>query len=291
MPYWVHSAPDHHQPARNLESTRRCSRGDRCTSGQPGPGDNGEDVFIPAWADSPSPFCRRDHRAVMYALVALPARYADLRSKLGEKPPAHGDKIRLSRTAPVPLRLDYDALMYDVDATLTSWEARVQTAAQLAASPALAARRRHMFRVAAATRVLEAHFDLLLSLPPAVMTRLYPLSAQLAVPPGATGCVHPYAGFAEIHFQLDGPAAGRELLALNQRARSLLGETVPPRERLIGVPCKHCDALALEDALPEYKSHCTECGHLLTEGEYRDHVTQWAVWARAQQHPALPEAS
>lgn len=290
MAYWVHSDP---QSPGESRSRRRCCRGDRCASGQPTPPDDGGEAgYTPEWADPPSPFCRRDTRHVMYALVALPARYGDLRRLLGDKPAGHGDKITMSRTPPTPLRLDYDALMYDTWAVLTSWEARVQEAAQLAWSPAMAARRRHQFAVAAAVKVLEAHFDRLLALPAAGMTRMIPLAAQMVLPPQLTGGhVHPYAGFAEVDVMLDGAAAGRELLALNQRARSLLGETIPPRERLTGVPCKHCDALALEDASPEYKSHCTECGHLLTPGEYKDHVARWAAWARAQQSAALLEAS
>jgi hypothetical protein len=231
---------------------------------------------------------------VARALVALPARYVHLWTLLGEKGPRAGDKITMSRTPPVPVNLQVDALLRDFVAIVVSWEERLRTAAGDDVDTELTRRRRDERALSTAVRYLEPRLDDLLALPAEPMMRAMAVIAARTLEPGTLGLVHPAAGYAEVVLALDGAAAGREILHLAYRARSAAGETVPPPVRLAGVPCARpeCEHMALEEVPGDvYKSECTICGHLMTHTEYRAHTIRWAKWARDQQAVPRLEAS
>jgi len=141
-------------------------------------------------------------------------------------------------------------------------------------------------------RLLTGRMDKLLTLPTARMTRNLSLPAAAKLLVKSDGVVHAHAGYAEVRLPLDGACAGQEILRLHHTARALLGETLPPPERLDGIPCRRCDALGLEAAPePEYKSVCTNCGDILTPDEYRTHTIRYSKWVAAQTTAVLLEAS
>lgn len=290
MPYRVRVA----ESAAIPRSARRCARGDRCPGAQAG--DDGE--MQPAWAEEAA-FCLRDYRHIARCLDELPEKYVELRSQIGSKSPQGDDRVSGSRTPPVPVRLDYDALIRDMLLVLTSWEEVLRTSASLTPlDTVMSRRRRDEIALTAAVALLTAHFDRLLALPVAPMRRIRSMRQAADLPPGTLGLVHPAGDYAEIIIELGGADAGLEIINLHYRARSVLRQTNPPPERLEGVPCRKCDLLALERAAPprspegtEYWSECSQCGHLMSRDEYVNWVKLYAAWVESQETAPLLEAS
>ena len=261
-------------------SDRRCARAEHCGNAEPT--DQG---LAGAWAEPGSPYCRRCTTAAARTLWAMPARYAWLRHHIGYKPAGHGDPVSGSREAPLPLRLDIDALICDMVLILVSWEERVADQAGLDRPAAdVSRRRRDEVAIPAAVATLHPRMDMLLQLPPQPMMRTATLTRNAPPPPaGSTGVVYPLAGFIRYNQELSGADAGREIFRLAWMSRRLLGETIPPPATLDGIPCKGCNVLALEVCGdPEYRSECAACGDLLTPGEYLEWVRWYAAWARDQ---------
>jgi hypothetical protein len=258
----------------------RCARGEHCANATTDDG-----ATVAAWADLPSPFCDRDTGTIAHVLTGLPEWYVALHLNMGEKPRGHHDRVSGgSRTPPVPVRLDVDALIRDMVLILMSWDERIADAHQLTRPATWLSRyRRDQVTIVATVNALTPRLPDLLQLPAQAMIRMYSLSAAADLPKGATGRVHRSAGFAEVYADLDGAAAGLELLRLDYRCRRTLGHTLPPPIQLDGMPCKRCEMLALEVAPePQYRSCCAECGDLLTAGEYREWACRYAAWARQQ---------
>ena len=85
--------------------------------------------------------------------------------------------------------------------------------------------------------VLGAHLNVLLALEPGPMMRSVPLKSH--IDPDLVTML-----------MLGGQDAGEEILQLHRSALLVLGEIVKQRETLDGVPCKRCEAMALERAEP-----------------------------------------
>lgn len=276
---------------------RRCARGEHCPGAQAA-----EDGSVtPDWAEYDSPFCRRDRDHAGRCLASLPEWYVRLRAGLGDKRQQSDERVSGSRTAPVPVRLDYDALIRDMLFVLCSWEERVREAAELEVlDTELSRHRRDERSLPGAVTVLTAHFGLLLSLPAGPMRRYRSMRSAAQLPPGTPGIVRPLAGYAEIVLPLSGADAGNEIMHLHYRARSSLGETRPPAERLEGVPCRQCDQVGLERASAwsasdaadtDAWSECSACGHMMSRREYAEWTEMYAAWAEEQQAvPALEAA-
>jgi len=285
--YWVHSDPEA-PPAGDTK--RRCARGERCLDAIPG---EAEGTLAAGYAEPGLPFCRRDASAVGRALAGVPERYVHLRTVIGVKGQSGGDKVTMSRSAPLPVRLDVDALIRDMILILCSWDERIADLAQLTRPSAQLSRcRRDETVIPAAVAALAPRMDMLLKLQPAAMWRVLPIRFRRGQPPeipglaghaNPAGYAHPHAGYAEVNIDLDGAAAGLELLQLERRCRRTLGLTLPPPVTLDGIPCRRCEHLALEAAPePQYKSACADCGDLLTPEEYRTWTRTYEAWARAQ---------
>jgi hypothetical protein len=272
---------------RPAAAAARCARSERCSSATV---TDSQDP-IPAWADLPSPFCRKDTSRICRVLAEMPRRYVSLRLAIGQKPRLGEDsRVTGSRDAPIPVRLDIDALIRDMLLILVSWEERVADTADLTRpSAALSRRRRDEVAVPAAVRTLAPRIDILFTLPGAPMMRVKPIPSREKVVDwaaaltgtGVTGSVHPAAGYVVADIQLGGSDAGLEILNLGDRCRRALRETTPPPMLLDGIPCRRCEHLSLIAAPePEWKSECSECGDLLSLAEYGEHARRYAIWAK-----------
>jgi hypothetical protein len=267
-----------------MPDARLCARREHCGDAQPD-----ENGLVSARAKPGLPFCARCVGAIGRALAAMPQRHAWLRARIGEFP-ARAARVWVSGTRDprcAVIRLDVEALTRDMTETLCGWEERVADAEGLhRPGTALSRRRREKVALAGAVSTLgiPERLEVLLGLPPAPMARYVPLTRRMtAPPPGVTGWVHKTAGYMVINEDRSGADAGLDILSLSWQARRLLGEVIPPPERLDGVPCRACGALALEAcAEPEYRSWCAQCGDLLTPGEYLDWIRLYAARVRRQ---------
>lgn len=257
---WAHSDPS---GAVGDDGQRPCARGQWCASSVITVED-GQTRRDPALGYQS--FCPRDREHISRCLDELPGLYVRLHAELGAKGSGGGEHVSGSRDAPIPLRCDIDALMRLVTECLYSWHERVAAVASLSFPTAdLSRRRRDGIGIDAAVNVLGAHLDALLALDAEPMARSRPDGPALE--------------------DLDGAAAGLEILRLHYLARSLLGETRAKPQELLGVPCRNveCNLMALQRAdlpvsgdEPAWWSRCTGCGDKMTEDDYRAWVKRYA---------------
>lgn len=231
---------------------RECARGPRCSQARRDP-DSGELIG----AFGPRAFCAADETEIRRALADLPTVYAELREIIGD--PATGvdeTALRVRRAAPsVPLRVDIDAVLTSIEATVFMWEDRVR--ASLGAPPApYAGWDRRAERLAGACRLLGDRLALLLSLPLACMR----------VPEGMD-----YRGGAD---------AGLDILHVHERAERLARPHRPTF--LIPAHCPSCGAVGLLRRGGEDDAHCRSCRTTIGPAEYQDAVRVRAEQARAE---------
>lgn len=264
-PYWVHSQQD----APRSGPQRSCARDIYCCGSTVTIGDDGERVITPALCHET--FCPKCRLQVYRALGDIPELWVRLHCELGEKGIQGRERVDVSRSAPLPLRADIDALLREHVDILASWDERVRLAAGLVLPDTQAQRRRpdHGRMVAEFCATLQAHLDALLALPPDAMARCYPLHDLERIPEGAHGRTHLPAGYAEVTVELSGADAGEEILGLRYNARSVLGETRMTERLDVPCPDPSCDLLMLVRVQgSEYAAECRACGRLLTEQEY-----------------------
>lgn len=250
---------------------RLCAQGDYCR------GYRIEDnKRLPAL--TPRAFCVPCTALIDRHLDEIPELYARLFAELGNKGQG-GERVSGSRTPPVPVRLDIDALMREIVDVLASWDERVRVAAGLSfPGTEPARRRRDGIAVALYVQTLGGHMTTLLGLEGEATRRDIPLEdVQL----GDTGIVHVSAGYASVNRDLSGADAGLEILALHRRARAKLAET-RLRERL-DVPCPGCDALSMERVSgSDHAAECSLCDRKLDEDAYRLLVGQYAAYEKVR---------
>jgi hypothetical protein len=299
--YWIHSDPlEDGQPREHLD--RRCAQGVWCLDAELA-GEDG-DSKIGAWADGP--FCERCERRIAKCLREFTGPnglYQGLHGEIGEFTTSV-EHVSGSAEQQAQIRLDVDALMRLIATTLCGWEARVRAAAKLSPRD-LRLPVNSTESVDKASAVLGAHLAVLLALPGGWATRTIPLAPGRHGQPATIGAeIEAQYGDVEIvrlgvdHLtvgvELGGEDAGREILRLHYRARSLIGETNPRPVELVGVPCRReaCRRRGLVlDEDPSYRSSCPACGHLMTPGEYDVWVKQWAAYEDAKRRtPALGAA-
>lgn len=255
------------------DGQRPCARGQHCKSATVSYDDHGNPHREPALG--PRAFCELDRGEISRAVAKLPERYIELALRLGDK--TSSDGLRVSgggSSAPVPIRLDIEALMVQIVSVVASWEARVAEVARLTGVQGRPERRGSAEAGVALTRMcrtLSAHLDALLALQAWPMARFVGIkhAGQLAEQ-DVTGLVHPAAGYAEVNRDLGGADAGLELLALDRRCRRVLGWT-PQHERL-PVPCWECGNRAVlrldGGAGLEDRAECFECGEVYEEERF-----------------------
>lgn len=266
--YWQHDFRTNTRPGRPVpeDGQHHCSRGEWCASSVIVTED-GETRREPAYTFQS--FCPRDREHVAAALDDLPDLHARLSDELGEKRRGGGEKVTVSKSAPIPVNTAVDALMRDITETLVSWHERVADIARLSFPGGdLSRRRRDHVAVEAAVTALSGHLDALLALPPQPMWRTADDSRELE--------------------DLDGAAAGLEILHLHYLCRRLLGETRARAETFDGIPCRECEDIALEHAEPPSdpdehapKSRCASCGDVMDDEEFEAWADRYSTWAES----------
>lgn len=256
---------------------RPCSRGDRCRARTVTVVD-GQRLAAPAW--SYRTFCDADRARIAEHLADLPLLYVRTHMELGTLS-SSGERVSVSKTAPVPLSVGVDALLREVLAVLLSWEERVRAVARLIP---VEARRRDSAAIAAACRLLGAHLDALLALDAEPMLRYKTIPEAAKLPPGTPGVVRETAGYAEVILDLSGADAGAEILRLHARCSALLTDTRTPARHL-PVPCDGCSYAELYEVLtwdgrPD-GAKCRECGYEYSDNEYT--LLRGRVYAQEQE--------
>jgi hypothetical protein len=278
--YWAHSF----EASETLRDRQRsaagrqhpCQRGDFC-SGLAVTMDGAERVTSPALTYDV--FCGKCRDSVYRALGEIPELWVRLHCEIGVKGQG-GERVSMSRSAPIPLRADIDALLRECLDVLASWDERVRLAASLTLPDTQAARSRpdHGRQVCALARTLAAHLATLLQLPPDAMSRSFPLHDLSLIPEGCHGRTNRTGGYAEVTVDLSGADAGAEILALRHRARAKLGETRMTERLDVPCPDPSCDMLMLVRVQgSEYAAECKACGRLLSAPEYDQWVKLYAA--------------
>ena len=216
-------------------------------------------------------FCSACRLLIASCLSELPAAYVRLAGEIGEPSSQHAG-VRTPFGPRLPLRADVDELMRAIAEVLASWSERVRSTARLSVLDTRLSRlRSQAAAVADYTRLLEAHLTVLLALGPEPMVR----------------AVRAYSAEDEITLlELSGQQAGEEILRLHRSALLILGEIVPQREKLDGIPCKRCEEFALERAEPPSDkskeamwSRCASCSDMMSRAHYDDWSKWYGAWA------------
>lgn len=235
MTYWPHSDPT---PAGD-DGLRECARGEHCAA-RTTVIENGRPVVRPA--RTPRPFCDPCTARIRAAILDLPVRYLEISARLADRPRPDGPRVSGGTAAapPVPINLGHEALQREMVDVVLSWEEEVRTRARLA--PADTQQSRRAVQATTLNRscaVLAAHLPVLLALPPVPMRRSIDLSRRETLPQDAQVWEYPDAGWASYILDMDGTAAGIELLNLHHRALARLGWT--PQHHDLRTPCPNPD--------------------------------------------------
>ncbi len=288
--YWEYSfRSSESQRSRDKPSgqQRLCARGDYC-SGATVTLEDGEKVTSPALTHDV--FCRKCAEQVYRALGEIPELWVRLHCELGAKGQAT-ERVSMSRSAPLPLRADIDALLREHLDILASWDERLRMAAGLSLTDTQEQRLRpdHGRMVAAMSRLLMVHLDRLLALPADAMCRTFSLFDLDRIPEGAHGRTNRTGGYAEVTVDLAGADAGKEILGLRHKSRSVLGETRMVERLDVPCPDPTCDLLMLVRVQgSSYAAECKACGRLLSEAEYHAWVRLYAATLSHKDLPPLP---
>lgn len=215
------------------EGLHDCARGNHCAARTTAAASGGERVIVPA--QTYRTYCDPCRDRIRDCLEDLPARYRELRDRIGDKGRADGPRVSGGgRTPPIPINLGMDALIRQTEEIILSWDERVRALANLTdlAAPDLAR------GVSAACGMLHAHVDVLLGLNADSMARTMDLARHEFLPEDAVGWVHPAAGWVDYYTDLAGEEAGREVLNLHHRALKVLGYA--PQHHDLIVTCWAC---------------------------------------------------
>src|SRR5690606_12607637 len=134
------------------EGLHDCARGRHCAARKTVLHD-GKHVVVPA--QTYRPFCDADVTRIRRCLNDLPRRYAELATRIGDKPRPDGPRVSGGRAAPpIPINAGVEAFQQHITEIVTSWEERVRDAAHLAD---VSGPRRATQAVKTACAVLAAH--------------------------------------------------------------------------------------------------------------------------------------
>lgn len=195
--------------------------------------------------------CVRCYDLTEADLLFLPEGYTTLWTLL---PPGQGagDRVSGSRDKPIGIRADVHDLMQDMAGKLGAWADLVRFERRLA-GPHLTLTR----HAPAPPRNLDA-------------VRVHTLAAWL---------------LPHHEWLATGPAAvdyGEEIRDLAHQTRRIAGLYPARPEIKHGVPCRHCDALALYIAPGSDWIECGACGNLLSQAEYTEWVGMLAAHERGK---------
>lgn len=226
-----------YQTSFEEDGQRACVRGEHC-AGRKTVLEDGKPVVVAA--PTYTAYCVADRSRIVNCLNDVPRRYRELGERIGDAGQTQAAGVRVSgggaTSARLPINLGVDAFQRYILEVLESWEERVRIAARLSD---VDGNRRSYMAVKAASGILSAHVDVLLSLPAETMARSKDLAHVGELSEGVTGVVHPYAGWVSLNDDLDGIAAGEEILRLHYRCLARLGLT--PRHHDLLTACWDCE--------------------------------------------------
>ena len=240
----------------------------------------------------PRAFCETDHDYIARAVSGLPRTYVELHGLLARIEQAR-ERVSGSREAPIPLATDIQAFMREIVHVTVSWEERVRDVRGLSDYAEYArkvhglgddeeVRRRDSVALDGACRTLSLCLETLLSLEPwdylrpATRKRVGEVIEERGDERPAVLNAYGHWMFAQPltwdtagdtweTVTLDGTAAGLEFLAVNGRARGMLGYS-RQRRRITEIRCdnRKCNAYTLvqyegRDGGWEPKVSCTAC--------------------------------
>jgi hypothetical protein len=227
----------------------------------------------------PRAFCETDTQYIARAITELPLTYVELRGLLARSEQLE-ERVSGSREPPIPIAADVQAFMREIVHVTLSWEERVYGIADLSDYPD--GRRRDSVALDHACRYLNRYLGTLLSLEPHEYTRAATrirVDEVIAEHGDETPELvlneagQPWVALQPIRYDtsgdawedvtLDGTGAGLEFLALNGRARGMLGKS-RQRRRITEVRCDECKGKTLvqyeaHDGGWEPKVRCTDC--------------------------------
>ena len=282
------------------EGMRRCARGEWCSS-RVVTFENGERIVTPGL--TPRPYCHRCDEHIARCAADLPGFWLRLAAAIGDPLQAEV-QVHIPFGPQVLLREDVDAHLRLTALILGGWAARVRAVPQLALSAP-----QHAYDSAEGVRdnarVLVLNASVLLALQPAWMVRAFSfhparkgkpdlISEDIEAEHADTELVRVGVDFAALPVMTDGEDAGREIMFLHYRCRSLLLETNPRPELLIS-PCRQCSHRALYRAWPDSDrdlvSRCAQCGDEMTSDEFDVNAKRWLAYHRAHaERPVLADA-
>lgn len=220
------------------EGLHDCARGEHCAARKTVAGQGGERIIVPA--QTYRAFCDQDRDRVRDVLDDLPARYNELRARIGDRRTQDGPRVSGgARTAPIPINLGIDALLRQIEEIVLSWDEHVRIVARLAdlTAPTRAD------AVTTACGMLTKHVDALVGVEGVDMSRTMDLARHEHLPGDANGWVHPAAGWIGYNTTLDGAEAGTEVLNLHHRSLKVLGYA--PQHHDLIVACWECGERSL----------------------------------------------
>lgn len=211
-----------------------CARGQVC-AGRKTVLDDGRLVVVPA--QTYTAYCMADRSRIFNCLDDLPRRYGELGGRIGDKTQHGGVRVSGGGSTPsVPLNLGVQAFQAYLVEVLVSWEERIRYRVPLSD---ISGARRDKQAFAVACAILAGHLDALLALKPDSMYRTLDISRYDRLPVGASGVVHPNAGWIGYNHDYDGIHAGGEVLDLHYRSLAMLGWT--PQHHDLLSPCWDCE--------------------------------------------------
>jgi hypothetical protein len=232
--YRVQSAPEDTTEG----GQRPCVRGEHCAGRKSVLGDDGKQVILPA--PTYTAYCMACRARIATCLADFPKRYGELGERIGDVGGGAPSGVRVSggggTSSRETINLGVDAFQRHIVEILVSWEERVRFAARLSD---IDGPRRGGVAVKAASRILAENVVVLLALPHEPMARSMDLAAFEHLPEGASGVVHPNAGWIRYNDDFDGVAAGAEILSLHYRCLARLGWT--PQHHDLRTACWDCE--------------------------------------------------
>jgi hypothetical protein len=205
----------------------------------------------------PRTFCETDAGYIRRAITGLPGTYVELHGLLAKSEQA-GERVSGSREPPIPLAADVQAFMREIVHITCSWEDAVRDVARL--SDYEDGDRRDSVMLADACRTLAGRFqggefiggqfEALLNLGPTDMVRpatrkrVDEIIEEYGDETGSFLIRYDTSGDAWENVTMGGTAAAMEFLALNGRARGMLGLS-RQRRRITEVRCDDCKGRTL----------------------------------------------
>lgn len=250
----------------DVHDATQCRRGRQCGAAEHRdvevltPGRDGQATpatirrLVPGRATAPGGLCRVCVSGAHVAVRQLPADYAELQLLLAKGSGGGGVPVSGSRELQVPIRLGVDALAHAILDELERWAPVLAERSGFAWWPAGS----RAARVDHAAGWLMVRFDVLLDLPPMVVTRI-------------DGGEERISGRNPMRVvEEDGVDAAIALLQLHDRVTAVAGRT--ERSVRLQMPCPECGRRTLERpegpaGLRDYV-HCIRCHHTMSWDSY-----------------------